>query len=448
MSSLLDSTAGLTRRPTGSDVPPSPLGSAGLAAARAVGTGLLPMLVPVVLAWVMGAGGNATWSQTVRFAVGVWLLSQHTGLAVSGGHVGLMPLGMIAAPASACWFAGRRLARTLDARADRIEAGATRVARAALSWRVLVAFVGAYCVLAVVASMAAGMPGLRPVSGQALVGAGLVSLTFGGLGAAAYRHAGARAGALAVLRRVPAVARPGLRAAGGALAVWISGGALLVAAMIGTHFSGVTGLYRALGAGLVGGVVLTLAQLVLVPNLVLWACAITAGPGVTLGTGATVTIGASALGPLPAVPLLAALPAPGRLPAVAAALLLLPLLAGATAGVVLLRRPAPTLSARLAELLGAAFGCGVAAGVLGWLSGGPAGPGRLADVGPDPVSTGIAFAVEVLVGGGLVVLAAGLVPGLTDAVRARSGLSRRRAGRRSPAVAARRTPGSARRPGG
>lgn len=398
-------------------MPPSPLGSACLGAVRAMGTGLLPVLVPVVLAWVMGAGGTATWSQALRFAVGVWLLGHHAGVVVSGGHVGLVPLGMVLAPALACFVAGRRLARTLDARADRIAAGATRAAPAALSWRVLVVFAGVYCVLAVLASMAAGMPGLRPVSGQALVGAALVSLCCGGLGAAAYRHSGARAGLLAIAGHVPAVAGPALRAALGALSCWVCGGAVLVAAMIVTHFSGVTSLYRALDAGVVGGVVLTLAQLVLLPNLVLWGCAVTAGPGIVLGTGATVTVGASQLGPLPAVPLLAALPAPGRLPAAAAALLLLPLLAGAVAGVLVLRRPAPTLVARLVDVVGAGSGCAVAAGVLAWLSGGPAGPGRLADVGPDPLSTGIAFGIEVVAGGGAVVLVAGLLPGLRDAVR-------------------------------
>jgi hypothetical protein len=442
MSSLLDSSAGLARRPGGSDVPPSPLGAACLAAGRATGTGLLPVLVPVVLAWVLGAGGTATWSQTLRFAVGLWLLGHHAGLVVSGGHVGLVPLGMILAPALACFFAGRRLARTLDARADRIEAGATRAAPAALSWRVLVLFAGVYCVLAVLASMAAGMPGLRPVSGQALVGAALVSLCCGGLGAAAYRHSGARAGVRAIVGRVPAAVRPALRAALGALSFWVCGGAVLVAVMIVTHFAGVTSLYRALDTGVVGGAVLTLAQLALLPNLVLWGCAVTAGPGIVVGTGATVTVGVSQLGPLPAVPLLAALPAPGRLPAEAAALLLLPLLAGAVAGVLVLvprrpaprrpapRRPAPTLVARLVEVVGAGVACAVAAGLLAWLSGGPAGPGRLADVGPDPLSTGLAFGIEVVTGGGAVVLVSGLLPGVVGTARTRIDGARRAAGDR------------------
>jgi hypothetical protein len=379
----------------------------------------LPILVPIVLAWMLGAGGQATWAQTVRFAVAVWLLAHHAGLAVSGGHVGLVPLGLVAAPLLSCWAAGRRLARTLDARAERIEAGASRAAPAALSWRILLVFGGAYCVLACVASLAASMAGLRPVSGQALVGAAVISLVGGGLGAAAYRRSGARAGALAVARRVPELARPWLRAALAALGVWIAGGAALVAALMIANASGVTGLYRALDAGIVGGIVLTLAQLALLPNLVLWACAVTAGPGVSLGTGATVTVTASTLGPLPAVPVLAALPAPGPLPAVATALLALPLLAGAVAGVLVLRRGGPSLGARLQEVAGAAAVSAVVAGLLAWSSGGPAGPGRLANVGPDAVRTGLAFGAEVAGGAGLVVLVAALVPYLRPGAEGR-----------------------------
>jgi hypothetical protein len=40
--------------------------------------------------------------------------------------------------------------------------------------------------------------------------------------------------------------------------------------------------------------------------------------------------------------------------------------------------------------------------VLAWLSGGPAGPGRLADIGPVPWLTGLVFAAEVAAGTALV----------------------------------------------
>ena len=45
--------------------------------------------------------------------------------------------------------------------------------------------------------------------------------------------------------------------------------------------------------------------------------------------------------------------------------------------------------------------------ILGWLSGGPAGPGRLAELGPSPWQLGLVTALEVGVGA-VIVVAAGL----------------------------------------
>lgn len=417
MSSFLDRSVDLSL-PSRGEVPPSPLAYACLAAVRAAGAGLLPVLGLVVAAWVMGAGGQATWSEAVRFALALWLLAHHTGLAIEGGHVGLVPLGLVGVPLVACWFAGRRLARVLGTRAGRIGVGATRGASAALSWRVLVAFGGAYCVVACLVSLVASMSGLRPVSGQALVGAAAISLAGGGSGAVAYRRFEVRSGAGEAPRLVPWLLGPWLRPAAAALAVWIGGGAVLVVVMLVTHMREVMDLHRGLDAGVVGGAVLTMGELALLPNLVIWACAVSAGPGVWLGTGASVTVAASALGPLPAVPVLAALPAPGRLPATATALLALPILSGAVAGMLVRRVPGLCLPARLGQVVGVSLACGVVAAAVAWMSGGPAGPGRLSAVGPRPLATGLAFAGEVAFGAGALVAVAG-VPAVVAWWRAR-----------------------------
>ena len=114
MSALLDQATGIGRSPTGGDPPPSPFGTPVTVALRAAAGSLVPVLVPVVLAWVLGAGGQASWIQAVRLSLGLWLLGHHAGLAVTGGHVGLVPLGLVAAPVISLWYAGRRLARTMD----------------------------------------------------------------------------------------------------------------------------------------------------------------------------------------------------------------------------------------------------------------------------------------------------------------------------------------------
>jgi hypothetical protein len=178
--------------------------------------------------------------------------------------------------------------------------------------------------------------------------------------------------------------------------------------MLGLGAERVLELHRALHPGVVGGAVLTVGQLAVLPNLVVWAAAVLAGPGFALGSGTSVAPLAVTLGPLPAVPLLGALPAPGAPPTWALALLAVPVLAGAVAGMLLARRhpvPGPIPVRRLAvDVLGMAGVAGLALAVLSWLSGGPAGPGLLAVTGPDPLLTGAAFAAEVALGATLPVI--------------------------------------------
>jgi hypothetical protein len=68
-----------------------------------------------------------------------------------------------------------------------------------------------------------------------------------------------------------------------------------------------------------------------------------------------------------------------------------------------MNRPTLLGAAREAALAGPC--AGVAVGLLGWLSGGPAGGARLTDVGPTPWLLGVTVAVEV----GLAAAAAGAV---------------------------------------
>ena len=122
MTSLLD------RPPATFDVRPAPAPAGAAAACQAAGASLLAVLAPVVLAWVVDSDGKGTWLQAVRLSLAVWLLAQHGGLTVDGGHVGIVPLGLTLAPLAACWLGGRRMSRALDPRAEAIAAGATRAA--------------------------------------------------------------------------------------------------------------------------------------------------------------------------------------------------------------------------------------------------------------------------------------------------------------------------------
>jgi hypothetical protein len=411
MSTILDPATGYARPPAGGELLPSPVSTPVLAALRAAAACLVPVLVPVVLGWVLGAGGQATWIQAARLAVGLWLLAHHAGLTVAGGHVGLVPVGLATLPLIACWYAGRRLARTMDPNAERIAAGATRAKPVMPSWRVLATFSTAYCVIAGLASPVATMPGVAPVTYQAVLGAAVTSVVGVVLGAASYRFGGGVRGLEWVLSRLPEQCQPWLRPAAAAVAVQLAAGVLLVGALIGFGVPRVLALHHALQTGRVGGAVLIFGELLLLPNLVLWACAAMAGPGFAIGAGSSVTLGATTLGPLPAIPVLAALPAPGTAPAPAWGLLAVPVLAGVVAGWLVVRQaPKLPLAARLGRALGAAVTAGAVMAVLSWLSGGPAGPGRLGAVGPAPLLVGVAVTAELAVGAAASVLLAAGVP--------------------------------------
>jgi len=391
--------------PPSAELLPTPVGAATAAALQAAATSLVAVLVPVVLTWVVSAEGAATWTQAVRFSLTTWLLAQHGGVTVDGGHVGLVPLGLAAVPVAACWFAGRRLARTLDPRADKIAAGLSRAAPAWPPARALAAFPAAYCLCAAAAVLLAPMEGARPIGMQAVLGAAAVASAAGTMGAATYRYGGLAAALVGLLRFLPRRPRCWLAPALGAVAVQCAAGALVVAAMLGLGRERVIDLHVALDPGVAGGAVLTAGQLALLPNLAVWAACVLAGPGFSIGAGTSVTVAGATLGPLPAVPLLGALPAPGPLPALVLLVLLVPVLAGAVGGL-LVARTSPSSGtgywrgrlALLGDAAGVAVVAGLLLGVLAWLSGGPAGPGVLAVVGPAPSTTAVAFGAEVLLG--------------------------------------------------
>lgn len=393
-------------------MPVSLVGASLLAALQAAAASLVVVMVPVVSTWVAAAEGTAAWADAVRLGLDLWVLAQHGGIVVPGGHVGLVPLGLSVAPLAACWFTGRKLARVLDPRGERIRAGASRATPAFPPLRSLILFAAGYAVLAGLAAFLGGMPAAQPIIGQAFVGAGTVALVAGGLGAVAYRFGSGRAGLRALVRLLPPWSRGWVRPVAAVLALHLAASVVLLVALLVAHRDQVLVLHRALQPGLFGGAVLVLAQLLLTPDLTLWAASVIAGPGFAIGAGSSVTASSVTLGPLPALPVLAALPAPGQLPAAAGALPCVPVLAGLVAGAMLLQDREVSWWRQLLDAIGVAAGSGLALTVLAWLSGGPAGPGRLAVTGPVAWQVGAASAVEVGLGALTAVAAFRAVPAI------------------------------------
>jgi hypothetical protein len=204
------------------------------------------------------------------------------------------------------------------------------------------------------------------------------------------------AATLADAVRLPELVRRAARPAAVAVGSLVAVGAVLVVVSLTLRFGRVGSLYEALGAGVVGGAVVTLGQVLLVPNIALWGVAFVGGPGFALGAGTAVTPAGSELGLLPLVPVLGAVPPPGALPVAFQALVAVPVVVGALVGWWVVARRDGTVWEALAA-------AGLAAAVLTLLlalSGGAAGPGTLAAVGPSPWKAGLVLAGELALGAG------------------------------------------------
>ncbi|MFF3936155.1 cell division protein PerM [Streptomyces phaeofaciens] len=181
------------------------------------------------------------------------------------------------------------------------------------------------------------------------------------------------------------------RAAGAGVAVLVGGGALLVAVSSVWHLGAARGAFLQLTEGWSGRFAVLLLCVALVPNAAVWAASYALGPGYVLGAGHVVDPWLSDPAPLlPPFPLLAAVPEAGAGGVWNWVAGVVPVLAGATVGVFVAREgvlPGGSEGGwsrwRTVGVVGAAGAvCGVLAGGLAGLAGGPLGVGALARFGP------------------------------------------------------------------
>jgi hypothetical protein len=393
---------------------------AALEALLVVGIGIGIPLVPLTILWAAQYGLQIDWLVFWRASVDIWLLSSGADvrmtldpqLATAAGFVGaakpfvltIAPLGFALLTVLLGVRAGRRVAETPH-----------RIFGVVVS-------VGTFAVLALAATLSALHPLARPSISQGTLLPTLVFAIGVGIGSELTRRrllpsgltaAGTDASAAPVPREaarrrvnawvqglpsglragVPAALRGGAMAAAGTVAV----ASLLVAGALLLSYADIIALYEGVHAGVLGGVALTLGQVAILPNLVVWATAWLVGPGFAIGAGSAVSPLGTNLGPLPAVPVLGALPT-GDL-AYGFLGLLVPVLAGFLAAVVIRSRlslpdgPGPTRPLALGAGIGIVGG--ILLGLLAWASAGAAGPGRLSIVGPDPLAVGCFAALEI-----------------------------------------------------
>ena len=161
-------------------------------------------------------------------------------------------------------------------------------------------------------------------------------------------------------------------------------------------------LYQALGLSFLGGFMLTLGQLAILPNLIVFGLAWISGAGFSIGAGSYVSPLVSQLGPLPALPVFAALPTGGIDRGIVFAII--PVVAAMVATLLARKSTqkmrwefATSFSAAAVLSVFSALVSAVLALLLALLASGSLGPGRFVEVGINPVQLAIVIFVEVLI---------------------------------------------------
>jgi hypothetical protein len=351
--------------------------------------GLACLVSLTLAAWVTAARHGNAVRPALATAVQAWLLANHTGLAIAGGSVGIVPLGLTVGLAALLVRGGRQAARLSSGR-DLFDCMAAAFAVAL-----------PYGVIAALLTKPAAWGQVKPEPLQALAGGFALALTCALVGA--LRETGQWA---LVLARVPQSVRRVMRAGLAATAVIVGFGAAVVGAGLAAHAGRAATVMTNLDGGVSASLLMAAVSVAYLPNVAIWGSAWSVGPGFAVGAKTSVTLGGVHLGALPAVPLLAALPANGAPPAFARLAIIAPIGAGLLAGWLLARArvPTPNPQGRWWErqrLMDAGWGlaagavAGLVMGFLAWLSAGPLGPGRMAQVGPSAWRVGIAVALEV-----------------------------------------------------
>lgn len=381
---------------------------AALEALLVVGIGIGIPLVALTFLWAFQYGLQVDWTVFWRASADVWLLGHGADVrltldpvtAAAAGFDGagtpfvmsIAALGFALLTVLLGLRAGRRIAETPFARLGTIVALAV------------------FALLAFGVTMSALHPFARPSIWQGTLLPTLVfalGLLLGGaIARSRLRGMAGRAGEPGRIRSWWAAQPPEQRAIvaqslrGGAAAVagLVAVSGILLAVMLVVGYSQVIALYEGIHSGLLGGVAVTLGELAFLPNLVLWTGSWLVGPGFAIGAGSSVGPLGTSLGPLPAIPVLGALPS-GEL-AFGFLGLLVPIVLGFLCGVAV--RPAVLRAvgdrAPAGALVATGVGIGIVGGVLfgllAWVSGGAAGPGRLAAVGPDALQVALFAALE------------------------------------------------------
>ena len=384
---------------------------AALEAAILVAIGLGLVLVPLTLVWFLENNPDVEWLVAFRAAADFWLLSHGTGLVVPEGEllgllvpafvVTLVPLGMTIWLARAFYNAGKRFiaARSL--------------------WPGWLGGSLVYAAAALGISTAAYDSAIYPIAWQGVFFPTILFLVFQVLGSlfgqpdeifegdildqAPERdrvRKSLNSFRLKLHWSVRSIIGPAFRAGSAITVMLLMVSAFAIAVLIAMSWIDITRLYESVQVSILGAVVLTVGQLALIPNLVIYGAAWLTGVGFSIGAGSLISPLGSQVGPLPAIPILGALPV-GQLEfgMISIAVVLL----AAFIATLAIRKSADEIRFEFAKSWTAALSLGLSIafvtasqmGLLALIASGSAGPGRLSQVGVAPWVLALVVFVEV-----------------------------------------------------
>jgi Family of unknown function (DUF6350) len=384
---------------------------AALEAAILVAVSLGVVLVPLSLVWLLENNPDVDWLVAFRAAADFWLLSHGTGLVVPEGEilgllvpafvVTLVPLGMTIWLARSFYNAGKRF-----------------LAAQSL-WPGWLGGSLVYGVAALGISTAAYDSAIYPVAWQGVFFPTILFLIFQILGSVFGQpdeifegdvldqspERDRIRGALNSLRlklhwSIRSIMGPAFRAGTAITVMLLAVSAFTLAVLIAISWIDITRLYESVQVSILGAVVLTIGQLALIPNLVIFGAAWFTGVGFSIGAGSLISPLGSQVGPLPTIPVLGALPVGGlEFGMISIVVVLL----AAFIATLAIRKSADEIRFEFATAWTAAISLGLSIALvtslqmalLATIASGSAGPGRLVQVGVSPWLLALVVFVEV-----------------------------------------------------
>jgi hypothetical protein len=373
-----------------------------LQASFVVGLGIFIPFVFGIIGWASLTGLNSTPVAIWQLAVQAWALGHGVPLHVSLGDASAVLANDFATfDLTLAPFAFAVLTALLGRRAGRRLAGSDD---ATLVVGLLVFFTGVIVILALLSGQTS-LVQLDIASGVVRVLAPFVlGLVIG------WKPWEDDRSSRALIPEIPSAWRDvidtGLRVAGATLAGLAAIASTAIVVLIFLGFSTEIALYEALHSGIIGGLVITVAQLALIPVALVWMMSWIAGPGFTLGIGAIVSPFANTVGAVPAIPLLGAIPESSNssewvtvLPAILAFIVAIRFATHLRSrGSIFNPGDLADLGRVVVTAAVAAVAIALTTVLVGAYATGSAGPGRFVQVGIDPIAVGLVLAGGVFAG--------------------------------------------------